>query len=71
MTAAASFYFLGKVFINPGAPLFRMAFEAGFVFCNGAGLTQAGPFTRPMGGVTIGTFDFTLDHFMRIGKIEF
>jgi len=71
MTAAASFYFLGKVLINPGSPLFRMAFEAGFVFCNGAGLTQAGPFTCPMGAVAVGTFDFPLDDFMRISKIEF
>lgn len=71
MTAAASFTFLGKVLINPGSPLFRVAFETGFVFCNNAGFTQAGPLTRSMGTVAIGTFDFPLDDFMRIGKIEF
>ena len=71
MTAAASFSLLGKVFINPGAPFFRMAFKTGFVFCNETGFTQAGPFTRSMGAVAIGAFDFPLGDFMRIGKIEF
>jgi hypothetical protein len=71
MTAAAPFNFLGKMFVNPGSTLFRVAFETGFFFCNDIGLTQAGPFTCPMGAVAIGTFDFPLDDFMRISKIEF
>ena len=48
-----------------------MAFETGFVFCNDARLSQAGPFTGPMGGVAIRTFHCPLEDFVRIGKIEF
>ena len=53
MTDHAPLHLLGLVFKDPGASLFWMAFEAGLIFCTDACLSQACPFSAPVGSMAV------------------